>query len=278
VTDSLRRTAGRDGPRDGPPGDSEPTRARSLPVWEMPPPPRPRWRSWRSWRSWRNPIGRLDLTAGAVCVLAMVVAGGFLGVLWAATAPRIDIAEVTRGSEAVYNAQAGVDAYFGMIAAVSGLVGGIVAFWRGRDAGWPVPVGLALGGWLGSLLGGWVGHALRSHRVLDQLPAGAGALVTELVDFRVRSSGLYLVAPCVALFVLATMVWVSTLGRPRGDSRSADGGPAGGEPGAAAGSPSWPGDGDRNRDVADGARGDGAGAGAGGLIPPPDFSSGSERS
>jgi hypothetical protein len=156
-----------------------------------------------------------DLWAGAACFGGMLVAGPLLGLLWAATAPRISVRDVLGGSEAAFDAQGGVDMYYLMIFLVGGIIGGVLAFWRGRDAGWPVPVGLALGGIAGSVLGGVVGHALRSGSVRSQIPSGTSSLAVQLVDFRVRSHGLYAAMPTAALFVLVILLWLAVrTGRP----------------------------------------------------------------
>jgi hypothetical protein len=90
----------------------------------------------------------------------------------------------------------------------------VLAFWRGRDGGWPVPVGLASGGIGGSVLAGWIGHLLRSARVIAQLPDGANGLAVQLVDFRLRSSGFLFVLPALSLVVLAVLSWVATFLAP----------------------------------------------------------------
>jgi hypothetical protein len=151
-----------------------------------------------------------DLAAGGVCLAVTAAVGPLLGLLWAASAPRISVPAVLAGNEAAFGAQGGVDIYFLFICLVAGVIAGVAAFWRGRDAGWPVPVGLALGGFAGSLLAGAVGHAVRSGSVRTKVPSGAGALAVQLVDFRVRTHGLYLVMPASALLVLAILLWAST--------------------------------------------------------------------
>jgi hypothetical protein len=148
---------------------------------------------------------------GLACAAAMAAVGPLLGLLWAATAPKLDVAAVLGGSSAELDVQSGVDAYFGLIAAVAGVVGGVLAFWRGADAGWPVPAGLAVGGLAGAALAGQVGHMVRSPQLLEALPSVASSndVVVGLVDMRVRSGGLYLVYPVTALAVLALLIWAT---------------------------------------------------------------------
>jgi hypothetical protein len=149
----------------------------------------------------------------------MVAVGPLLGLVWAATAPKLDVASVLAGSSAELGVQSGIDVYFGLITAVAGVVAGLLTFWRAADAGWPVPAGLAAGGCAGALLAGWVGHRIRSPGLLDALPADANAVVIDLVDMRVRADGLYLAYPTAALVVLALLIWVSSMrGRIRDTS------------------------------------------------------------
>jgi hypothetical protein len=154
---------------------------------------------------------RRDHVAGLCCALVMVVAGPILGLIWAAAAPRLDVAAGIGGSEAAFGAQGDIDAYFAIICAAAGLLVGAAAYWRAADAGWPVPVGLALGGLGGSLLAGLVGHLRRSPQVRRALPDDAGPVVVDLFDMKVRSPGLYLVLPLTALFVIMVLLWLSAL-------------------------------------------------------------------
>ncbi|WP_242423620.1 hypothetical protein [Frankia sp. EI5c] len=147
------------------------------------------------------------LTAGGLCCLAMIVVGPLLGLLWEACAPRLDIDAVLSGATSVFGVQSTVDAYFAMICAVAGVVGGFVAFWRAADAGWPVPLGLGAGGTAGALLAGWVGHLRRAGEVRAALPPNATDLLRDLAEFHVRATGLYLVLPGTALLVLTLALW-----------------------------------------------------------------------
>ncbi|CUU59471.1 hypothetical protein Ga0074812_12841 [Parafrankia irregularis] len=171
-----------------------------------------------AWASTSPPQSmRARLLAGAVCALAMVVVGPLLGLLWAACAPHLDVAAVLAGAMSVFSVQSTVDAYFAMICAVAGVIGGLVTYWRAADVGWPVAVGLGAGGVAGSLLAGEVGRLRRSDAALDSLPPNATDLLRDLADFHVRATGLYLVLPGVALLVLALALWAggTTFGWPR---------------------------------------------------------------
>ncbi|MCK9922388.1 hypothetical protein MXD61_10950 [Frankia sp. AgPm24] len=163
--------------------------------------------------------GRRGYLAGLICAAVMVVAGFPLGLLWAAAAPHLNVNGALAGNESAFAVQSDIDARFGLICAVAGLIGGAVALWRARDAGWPVPLGLAAGGAAGALIAGWTGHLRRSADALHGLPANASSVLVDLVDVRVRAHGLYLVLPVTALLVFGLGLWVASLRVSSGSGR-----------------------------------------------------------
>ncbi|WP_256789434.1 hypothetical protein [Frankia sp. AvcI1] len=188
---------------------------------------------------WPLSLGlRPDLIAGLICAAAMAVAGFPLGLLWAAVAPHLDVAGALHGNESAFAVQSDIDARFALICAVAGLVGGLLAFWRAREAGLGVPLGLAAGGLGGALIAGWIGHLRRSPDLLHSLPANASPVLVDLVDLRVRAHGLYLVMPVVALGVFAIGLWATSRPRraPR-DERPPAPGPGGAAPGPGGAAP-----------------------------------------
>jgi len=85
------------------------------------------------------------------------------GFVWAAVAPRALLQEVTRGEAQVVNAETsafiGADAWFCLIAAVGGVITGVVGYRvLVRRAGWVATAGLALGAVAAALLAMWVGE------------------------------------------------------------------------------------------------------------------------
>nr|MDT0665100.1 hypothetical protein [Micromonospora sp. DSM 115978] len=137
-----------------------------------------------------------------------------IGLAWAAVTPELDLAAVLDGSAAALDVQITIDVYFALLCAGFGVLVGLLAFFRWADAGWPVPAGIAVGGLGGSVVAGSLGHRLRSSDVLDRLPPDVNQVIVDLVDFRLRSYGLYLVFPVVALVVLAIAIWAASV---RGD-------------------------------------------------------------
>jgi hypothetical protein len=166
-----------------------------------------------------------DVLAAVVAAAAMLVAGVPMGLLWGATAPRVDLADLlANSSETALEAQPAADARFALLAIVFGLVAGAIAAWRGRKAGWPLPVGLLLGGLGGSLIAAQVGHLLASGKALRPIPPTASPLVRDLVDVTVRADGVHVLYPFVALLVFMIVVTVTTRAEPL---RVPEGPPAG---------------------------------------------------
>ncbi|HSP39599.1 MAG TPA: hypothetical protein VLR26_17815 [Frankiaceae bacterium] len=156
-----------------------------------------------------------DVVAGVLSAGIMLIAGVPLGLLWGATAPTVDVADLLNNSaETALEAQPAADARFAVIAAVFGLVAGLFAVWRGRRAGWPLPVGLLLGGLGGSLIAGQVGHLIASSDALAKVPPTANPLVRDLVDVGVRAEGVHAVYPLVALVVFLVLVALTTKAEP----------------------------------------------------------------
>jgi hypothetical protein len=156
-----------------------------------------------------------DVVAAVVAAAAMLIAGVPMGLLWGASAPRVDVADLLgNSSETALEAQPAADARFAVLAIIFGLVAGLIAGWRGRRAGWPLPVGLLLGGGGGSLIAAQVGHLVASGKALAQVPPNANPLVRELVDVMVRAHGAHAIYPFVALLVFLVLVASTTRAEP----------------------------------------------------------------
>lgn len=196
-------------------------------VWGAPPPPRPDGGTAAPYgpafgspvappRAPRASLATTgDVVAGIVAAAVMLVAGVPLGLLWGATTRTVDVADLLNNSaETALEAQPAADARFAVIAAVFGVVAGAIAVWRGRRAGWPLPVGLLLGGLGGSLIAGQVGHLLKSDSVLKTVPANANPIVRQVVDVGVRAHGVYAAYPFVALLVFLALVALTTRAEP----------------------------------------------------------------
>jgi hypothetical protein len=151
--------------------------------------------------------------AAVVAAGAMLVAGVPMGLLWGATAPRVNVTDLLQNSsETTLEAQPASDARFALLGIVFGVVAGAIAAWRGRRAGWPLPVGLALGGLGGSLVAAQTGHMTASADALAGVPPTARAVVRDLVDVSVRAGGVHAAYPLAALLVFLFVALLTTRG------------------------------------------------------------------
>jgi hypothetical protein len=156
-----------------------------------------------------------DVVASVVTAAALLAAGIPLGLVWGATAPTVDVRDLLRnGSETALEAQPAADARFALLAVALGILVGLVAGWRGRRAGWPLPVGLVLGGVGGSLIAAQVGHLLASEDALAAVPPTANPLVRDLVDVTVRADGVHAILPFAAVLVFLVIVVLTTKAEP----------------------------------------------------------------
>ena len=115
-----------------------------------------------------------DARAMALTVAVSVLLGAPVGLLWAAIAPRVPVV-VAGGdvnlAETYGDGFIAVDGYFFAAVVLSGLVGGLVAWWLGHLHGPAVVVGLALGG----LAAAWVAMRVGEQVGLDALRAAVAA-------------------------------------------------------------------------------------------------------
>ena len=103
------------------------------------------------------------------------------GVIWAAVAPRALLQEVGPGEAQLVNAESSAfslaDAWFCLIAALGGVITGVVGYrMLVRRAGWTATAGLVLGAVAASLLALWTGENIglgTYHHLLAASPDGA---------------------------------------------------------------------------------------------------------
>src|SRR4051794_26144332 len=163
----------------------------------------------------RAPATTGDVVAGVIAAAAMLAAGIPLGLIWGATVPTVDVQDLLlNSSETALEAQPAADARFALLAAAFGVVAGLLAAWRGRRAGWPLPVGIALGGIGGSLVAAQVGHLLAGGAALPGVPPPANPVVRDLVDVTVRADGVHAIFAFAALLVFLVLVVLTTKAEP----------------------------------------------------------------
>ncbi|HEX4428447.1 MAG TPA: hypothetical protein VHZ96_04170 [Frankiaceae bacterium] len=151
-----------------------------------------------------------DVLSALVVAISLVVVGVPMGIIWAATTPKLNVKQALAGSEAAFNAQGGADVHFAFLALIFGVLAGAVVGWRGRRGSWTLPVALAVGGVGGSLVAAQVGHLRGSSRVLDQLPQDIRGRVSNVVDFVLRSHGFHVVFPVAALLTYLIIMLLTT--------------------------------------------------------------------
>lgn len=148
-------------------------------------------------------LTRRDLTAAVLVLIALVLAGLLLGVVWYLLAPRlsfrIDSARNIVPLGAVESeALIGADGWFAAMAAVAGLAAGLVCWWWRAVRGPAVAVGLAAGGVLGALVMSLIGHLLGHGPSSGQLHQ-VGAIVQAPLEL--RSKVALVVEPFLAVAV-----------------------------------------------------------------------------
>jgi hypothetical protein len=183
---------------------NEPPDAQLDPGFGVPPAP-PQARRWKP----EAPHSH-DVLSALVVAIALVVVGVPMGLLWAATTPKLNVKQALAGSEAAFNVQGGADVHFALLALIFGMLAGAVVGWRGRRGSWTLPVALAVGGVGGSLVAAQVGHLRGSNRVLDQLPQDIRGRVSNVVDFVLRSHGFHVVFPVAALLTYLIILLLTT--------------------------------------------------------------------
>ena len=122
------------------------------------------------------------LTACAAALAGSAVLGVAAGLIWATVAPQALLQEVGHGEAQIVNAESTAyilaDAWFCLIAAIGGLITGIVGYrLLVRRAGWPAAAGLVLGSVAASLLMLWAGENIGLGTYHHLLAASADGVV-----------------------------------------------------------------------------------------------------
>ncbi len=169
-----------------------------------------------------RPLSRADATAAAVTATVSVLLGVPAGLLWAATAPLIDVPAALDGAESAFRAAASADVGFGVIALGAGALCGGVAWWRAFRRGWTVPVALAAGGTGGALVAAALGHLRNSGHALAQVPPNLSLRAHDVVDFALRTRQAIVLWPVAALLVYVVLTVGLTDPEPRPEAMLAE--------------------------------------------------------
>lgn len=160
-----------------------------------------------------------EARAGVLTVVAMVLVGAPVGLLWAAVAPRVEVVVAADGGTMLASPDNdgffAVDAAFLALALVAGVLCGAVAFWLGRAHGPGVVVGLAVGGLLAAEVARRTGELVDAGEAQAVLDAGQAGVVE--LSVRLRAEAARLAWPVGAL--AAHLVGTLFTGAPRPAAR-----------------------------------------------------------
>ena len=132
-----------------------------------------------------------DAFAGGMAAIVTVLLGAPLGLLWAALSPRVQVVITEAGVQLAEPASTdfiAADAAFLVAAAVAGAVGGLFAWWLGREHGPGVVVGLTLGGLLAAYVAMKVGQQVGLAEVEEAVRARREGLIELSVRLRAREA------------------------------------------------------------------------------------------
>jgi hypothetical protein len=166
---------------------------------------------------------RTEAVVGVSAAAYSVAFAGLLGVLWIHLAPQIDLLRAANGSEAAATALLGDDMWFGFLGILAGIVSVAVLLLVAKDAGRGPGglLGLAVGGFAGSLLAAHLGHHVQTPRLVarlhEQAPKVTQPQVTAVIhyfDFLVRAKVVLLAWSVAAVLVHATSVVIHAIRFP----------------------------------------------------------------
>ncbi|MFJ9349637.1 AAA family ATPase [Streptomyces sp. NPDC101237] len=155
-----------------------------------------------------GPGMKTELLRAAVIVLALVVGGVLLGLLWLWLTPHVPLVgdhsdkgwvvylQDTEGEQAV-----GVDGTFTLLALAFGAVSAVAAFLWQRRGGVPLVVALGVGGLLGSLLAWRLGMSMGPESDVIAHARAVGQGVTFPAPLKLGAKGALLAWPLAALLV-----------------------------------------------------------------------------
>lgn len=157
-----------------------------------------------------------ELITAIVGTVFIALAGGLVGLIWHAVAPKLSIAAVAAESDAAFRAQIGADAWFILVGALAGLGCALALRAVVSRPGPGAAIALGVGGFLGAFVADRVGYLAERGATIDALHrVGAnidGTVISE-VDFRLRALGVVSVWPLVSLLVLAGLIGLDALRR-----------------------------------------------------------------
>jgi hypothetical protein len=151
---------------------------------------------------------RRELTAFGLITVFSALVGGAVGPIWHAVAPQLNLVSANDGSAAATKVLIGDDLWLGLVGILAGvacvLVLAVVA--RAMLRGPGAVLGLAAGGFLGSLVAAHLGHRVGHHQMVAGLATAFPhakqhgiRLFLSYYDFRVRARAVLLGWPLAAV-------------------------------------------------------------------------------
>lgn len=156
-----------------------------------------------------GPTLRQDAFAGTATALATVLLGAPVGLLWAAVAPRTDVALVGSDVQLLEpgtSAFIAADGVFLLVTAVAGVAVGLLTWWLGREHGPAVVVGLTLGGLLAGYVAMVVGQEVGRDALEAAVRAGQQGAIELTLRLRAREALVAWPVGALAAFVGASLL------------------------------------------------------------------------
>lgn len=116
-----------------------------------------------------------DAKVGLLTLVVTVLVGAPLGLLWAGLAPRVDVVvmgEDVNLTEAYGDAFIAADGFFLAAVLLTGLVGGLIAWWFGAAHGPAVVIALTLGGLAAAFVAMTVGEQVGLETLREAVRTG----------------------------------------------------------------------------------------------------------
>jgi H+/Cl- antiporter ClcA len=195
----------------------------------QPPAAYPQWQPWpEAGPGQWSAAGPLPAAGERIAWLSELVVGGLIagfsgllgavvGLIWPRVAPHIQLVRAINGSEAASKALLGDDLWLALLGVAAGIFVVAVLTISARDAaGGPGAVlGLAIGGFLGSLVAAHVGHLVQQPHLVTTLRASYKGITPHSIkallgyfDFKVRAKAVLLAWPIAAIAMHGVVVVV----------------------------------------------------------------------
>jgi imidazolonepropionase-like amidohydrolase len=149
---------------------------------------------------------RRDAGGALIALLGSVLLGVLVGLLWEQLAPKARWVVQTGGAllnEAEQMDFIAADGWFAVLAAAAGVLCGTLSYLAFRRRATALPIGLAIGGLLGSLIAWRLGRALGPAPVDSHRGAPTGSTFDGPLDL--RAHGVLLIWPIVAVLVVLVL-------------------------------------------------------------------------